>query len=145
RESGALVPGASAARSASAPRDPGLVSLTRLGVAALFLVIVSGAVTGGDSESLPCPSWPLCVESGWLPAEPSTDATLQIAHRALNVIASDVLVAAALRVWTRPSSRQTRDLPLVMLGVLVVQILLGGNFVVAGGPVWLSLLHLVAC
>jgi protoheme IX farnesyltransferase len=121
-----------------------LVWLTRVGVAALLLVVGSGAVTGAASAALPCSSWPLCVEGGLLPDQPSVEVWLHMGHRLLTIVATLVMFAIVYRIWSRPSPRLTRRLALLLAAVLIVQILLGGNLVVAGGPVWLGLLHLAA-
>jgi protoheme IX farnesyltransferase len=65
-------------------------------------------------------------------------------HRVLTIVAAVALFAIAFWAWSRPAPRLVRRLTLLVAAVLVIQILLGGNLVVAGGPPWLDLLHLLA-
>ncbi|MBA2520702.1 MAG: protoheme IX farnesyltransferase [Chloroflexia bacterium] len=124
-------------------RDPLLVWMTGLAVASLLLVIASGA-RSGNGLPVPCPSWPLCVDDRLVPDQPTAAIWLHLGHRGLSTIAAVAVIAIAVRAWTKPAAAILRRLSLGAAGLLVVQILLGGDFVTAGGPVWLGMLHLVA-
>ncbi len=124
-------------------RDPVLVWMTRLAVATLLLVIASGARSGTGSP-VPCPSWPLCLDDRLAPDQPTAAMWLHLGHRGLSAIAAVAVIAIAVRAWTAPSAAIVRRVSLGAAGLLVVQILLGGDFVIAGGPVWLGVLHLAA-
>lgn len=108
------------------------VTFAAIGVAATAVMILSGVLTSGMSR-LDCPGWPFCGEGTVAPLNPSLAAFLQLAHRVAAMVGVVCLVAVAWITHRRSAPPLVRRLSEWGLGVLAIQVLLGGNLVVSGG------------
>ena len=96
-----------------------------LALAALTLIVLTGAAVRLSGSGLGCPDWPRCYGRTIAPLE--THAVIEYANRLLSGLVGVAAVAAALLAWLRRPFR--RDLALLAsllpLGV-VAQAVLGG-------------------
>ena len=108
-------------------------------VAAVFALMVSGALVTGSQAASACPAWPLC-DSGLIPASPA--ALLNVTHRLIVFAAALLMTALFLGAW-RTQRQQTAVLVSVTAAwvMLVTQALLGSQLVVQGYPPHLLWLH----
>ncbi len=124
-----------AAAAAPAAPQPLVARFAAAGVAATLVIILSGAATG-EVSPLACAGWPFCVEGSVLPADASAATFLHLAHRAAAVAGAVALLAVAWLTHRRPSPPLARRLSEWALGLVAVQILLGGNLIVSDGLLW---------
>src|SRR5438270_2681858 len=99
--------------------------VTYLTLAALSLIVLTGAAVRLTGSGLGCPDWPRCYGNALPPL--STHALIEFGNRALSGVVGILTVAAAVLAFTRRPFR--RDLAwlavLLPLGVLA-QAVLGG-------------------
>ena len=121
----------------------------RLALAALISVLAGALLisTGAASSALPatgCVDWPRCVDGRLFFADTSVASWLHGIHRLASAVWAWAVIAVALLARPRSAPPLARTLSLWTLAVGVVQVLAGGNLVVARGAVAFDLLHLVA-
>lgn len=116
--------------------------------AATFLLLIAGTAVRVVDAAQACPDWPTCYGQVIVTALPAgadqTALALQLAHRALAVLAGGMVLAAA--VW---AARKAARLPYVLAPlalaalVMLAQALVGGGYVLLPGerPL-LALLHM---
>ena len=122
-----------ALRPAGAAPDPlaGLVWLLALGTMA------SAAMMTKSGASLACPAWPLC-DGALIPALGDAMVRLNLAHRLLALATAAGVLALAFRARARPGLRPLAGLA---LGLMALQIALGGLVVLLAAPMWAGLVH----
>ena len=130
-------------KSSTLPENPSLLRGLLLAAAILiFLVMVVGNVVRASDASLACPDWPTCYGQLGIPA--GLQAQIQVAHRALALLAGVLIGAAAL--WAglkRPRSGWVAT-PLALAAmVMLVEAGLGGVGVLNGSALLLAPIHLV--
>lgn len=130
-----------AAPSGSADQRP-VAAFAALATAAAAVMILTGALTGGASP-LACPGWPLCGSGDQPPPDASLATALHVAHRVAAVVGGLSLIAVAWLAHRRAAPLLARRLSQWALGLLAVEVLLGGNLVVAGGVGWFGGAHLL--
>ncbi len=113
-----------------------MLGKTTLGV--FFTLLIWGNLVAGMKAGLGCPDWPLCHGSILPPF--NLDTYMEYGHR---VIAS---IATILLVWL--SSRRLKSyrgaakaVPAAAIGLIALEILLGGFVVLLGLPVQLTTIH----
>lgn len=112
--------------------------LGRSTVALLFLLLVWGNLVTGMKAGLACPDWPLC-QGGVLP-QFQLDIWMEFSHRLLAAVATVSLLALAhFRFRSYPGL--AKGIPLAAVGLVVVEIVLGGLTVLLELPVQLTTLH----
>jgi heme A synthase len=127
-------------------------------VAMTFLLMVLGAWVKANGAGLSCPDWPSCygeffppfpsVENGGTyQGHPVVYTQAQVlyewAHRAVvALIIVPVLGLAVAAFRDRRLTKELRALPVVAVGIYVLQALLGALTVVTGNPPWATTLHL---
>ncbi|HUR62534.1 MAG TPA: COX15/CtaA family protein [Candidatus Thermoplasmatota archaeon] len=141
--------------------DARLVWVRRLGVVSVamtFILMVLGAWVKANGAGLSCPDWPACYGS-YFPPFPSlenggtyhgtpvvyTQAQIlyEWTHRAVvGLIIVPVLALAILAARDRRFTKPLRTLPVLAVGIYVLQALLGAVTVVTGNPPWATTLHL---
>ncbi len=140
-----------------------VAALRRLGVtvvALTFVLMVLGSWVKATGSGLSCPDWPACYGQ-WMPPFPSlenggtdpatgepvsyTQAQIlyEWAHRAVASILGVPMLAFAIVAWRgRELHPATRSLPVAAIGILAIQILIGGATVLQGNPAATTTLHL---
>jgi len=128
---------------AAAPGEPGrrIARFAAIGLGASAVMVLTGAATAGVSP-LACPGWPFCLEGTPLPADTSAATAFHLAHRAAAIVGAVALAAVAWLTHRRPAPRLARRLAEWTIGVLAVQVMLGGNVVAAGETAWFRGGHL---
>src|SRR5262245_2137134 len=126
-----------AAPAAGAPR-----TLAWLAVAALGLVMMLGNVVSATGSGLGCPDWPLC--HGRVIPPGGTEIWIEFRHRLAVPLFSVLLIATAVSVLRRREiSARHRRIAVALLGLLGVQIVLGGITVLLGLSALVSTIHLL--
>lgn len=104
----------------------------------LFILLISGMIVTKSQSGLSCASWPLC-DGNLIPSDLA--GRLSVAHRAIVLITSIMMVITLLQAW-RTQRSQTRILVATTIGVVLFfsQALMGAKLV-DGFPAYLVLLH----
>jgi heme A synthase len=109
--------------------------------AALFVVLMSGALVVGFRASYACPTWPLCHGQILPLTDTGPQVWVQFTHRALVGLAS-LLVAAAMVQMSRSGDRRLRPWAWVMGLLFAAQAAVGAvQVVTALHPIW-RVMHL---
>jgi len=113
--------------------------LTLWTLAAIFVVLVSGAFVAGSGSTASCIGWPLC-NGRWLPGD--LHGWIHTTHRFIVGLASILVVIVVVQAW-RTQRTQTAILPAAtVMGVLFfAQALVGALNTTQGFPVFLLALH----
>jgi len=144
---------------------PGPVALRRLSLIALIALVVQivlGGWTSTNYAATACPDFPKCQASWWPDADfadgfipwrglgvnyeggvlaPAARVAIHFVHRLGAVVATLLLLLAALRtLWLR-QERNSRTAAALTLAALVLQLTLGISMVVRGFPLWLATAH----
>ncbi len=107
---------------------------------ALFVLSVSGMLVLHEGASNACPGWPLCPGGSSAPG--GLDA-LQYLHRSLVLVATVVIVAAAIATWrARRAPGTDKSLAATALVLLAATAAMGGVVATTGAPAWAQDLHL---
>ncbi len=127
-------------RVAPARRTFGVAAVGTL--ALTFLQLVLGGWTSASGAGFSCMDFPGCSPDLWLPPGSDELATLQMVHRGVGVLvllAFGALAALGMRDKTLP--RGVQGAPLALVGLVLVQILVGWYNVAHQIPVPTSALH----
>jgi len=105
--------------------------VTRLALASLALIVLTGAAVRLTGSGLGCPDWPKCF--GGVVAPARTHAVIEYSNRVLSGFVGLVAIAAAIMGWFRkPYRRELEVLAVILpLGVLAQAVL--GGFTVRSG------------
>ena len=107
---------------------------------ATFAQILLGGLVSTNHAGLACPDFPLC-HGAWWPAGEGPLVHLQLTHR----FGAYVLAALLAFAWWRSrgaASPHVRAGAAAVLGLVLVQIVLGAFNVLLAVPVWLTAAHL---
>lgn len=112
--------------------------LGRITVALLFLLLVWGNLVAGLKAGLACPDWPLCHDRVLPPFR--LDVWMEFTHRLIAAVAGLLLVVLS---WRRFAAYRgaAKAVPLAAVGILAVEILIGGAVVLLELPVQLTTVH----
>ncbi len=123
-------------------RYPQLLLIT---LAALFMLLLSGALVVGNNTQLACPDWPLCRGGLLPPPAAGPRIIIDLLHRYMTVIVS--LLVAGVVVSTLRRRRFAKSMhvwAIVLAGLLTVQIAIGAILVLRYLPMVWRALHLAA-
>ncbi len=117
--------------------EPHLRHSALLAIAAIFVVILSGAAANATSVAVACTTWPLC---------PDNAAAGLVAPRAIST--NGILIASAVSVlvvavvaWqglTRPVTPTTRTLAIGALGLVGLQTIADAGAIATGHALWVA-------
>jgi cytochrome c oxidase assembly protein subunit 15 len=113
--------------------------LAMLGLAALALQIALGGWTSSHYAAMGCPDFPRC-QGQWWPTMAGA-AGIHFTHRLGAVVASTVLLVAAIRVLRSRSDEFARRAAVGVLATLVLQLVIAVSMVLSGFPLWLATAH----
>src|SRR5579885_2463586 len=120
-----------------------LAHIRRLGwitVAFVYALVVIGGIVRITGSGLGCPDWPTCHGSLIPPLDLHTD--IEYSHRLTASIVSTLTVIMALSVFLWARKRRYVIPTVIAVGLLVVQIILGGITVLFGLPQTIVTAHL---
>lgn len=123
----------------------GVRTVTWAALAALFVVLLTGALVVGNNAQLACPDWPLC-NGGLLPGEGASHlVAVQLLHR-YSVAAVSVLIFAVIVLTLRNAHgrRSLRGWALALGALFAIQVGVGAVQVVLRLPALWRGLHLAA-
>ena len=113
--------------------------LTLWTLAAIFCLLVSGALVAGSGSTTACTGWPLC-NGMLLPV--SLQQWIQMAHRLTVGLSSLLVLAQVVLAWRRQRSKTTVLTGATVLGLFfVAQAFVGALKTTEGFPVFLLGLH----
>ena len=112
--------------------------LGRITVGLFFLLLVWGNLVAGMKAGLACPDWPLCQGKVLPPFR--LDIWMEFSHRLL-AAAATVSLLALTHFRFRSYLGWAKAIPLAAVGLVMVEIVLGGLTVILELPVQLTTLH----
>lgn len=112
--------------------------LGRVTVGLFFLLLVWGNLVAGLKAGLACPDWPLCHGKVLPPFR--WDIYMEFLHRVIAGVAGVFLAALCLRRY-RDYRGAARAVPLLAVGLLAVEVALGGAVVLLHIPLQLTTVH----
>jgi heme a synthase len=113
--------------------------LALLGLAALALQLALGGWTSSHYAATGCPDFPKCQGLWWPPLQ--GNAGIHFAHRLGALLATVMLVVAAVRVLRSRSDAFARRAATAVLLMLVLQLAIGITMVVRAFPLGLATAH----
>lgn len=142
-----LATAAAAHRSAAAMPGltPGYRRLLLGALAALFALLLSGALVAGSNAQLACPDWPLC-QAGLLPPPGASPLiAIHLLHRYMVAAVSVLVIAVVAGALRQPGRTRTLSAWAVTLGGLfAAQVAIGAIQVALQLPALWRALHLAA-
>jgi heme a synthase len=114
--------------------------LGRITVGLICLLLVWGNLVAGLKAGLACPDWPLCHGRVLPPFR--LDIWMEFTHRIIAAVAGVFLLVLS---WKRLAAYRGffRVVPLAAVGILAIEIVLGGAVVLLEIPVQLTTLHFI--
>lgn len=103
-----------------------------------FILLIWGNLVAGMQAGIACPDWPLC-QGKFLPPL-HVDVWMEFLHRIIAAVATTSLILLARRRIAAYPGLQ-KGIPLAALGLIALEILLGGIVVVMGLPVQITTVH----
>jgi cytochrome c oxidase assembly protein subunit 15 len=112
-----------------------------LALAALALQLALGGWTSSHYAATGCPDFPKCQGQWWPTMQAGSATTIHFMHRLGAVLATVLLVLAAMRVLRSRSDDFARLAAASVLATLGVQLTIGVAMVLGGFPLWLATAH----
>ena len=113
----------------------------QLGLAALALQIALGGWTSSHYAATACPDFPQCRGSWWPTMHAGDVVAIHFTHRLGALLATVMLLLAAVRVLRSRSDDFARVAALSVVATLVLQLLIGVTMVLQGFPLWIATAH----
>jgi cytochrome c oxidase assembly protein subunit 15 len=116
------------------PTEPRLRQFSRLATFLIVVQLVIAASMRHNNAGMAIPVFPhSTVEGGWLPESWDYRVTLAFAHRVMAVVLTGVLGWLVIAVWRdRASGTGLKNLALVVISLLAIQIALGASIIWTG-------------
>jgi len=105
--------------------------VTRVALASLALIVLTGAAVRLSGSGLGCPDWPKCY--GGVVAPAKTHAVIEYSNRVLSGFVGIAAIAAAVLGWFRKPYRRELEILAVLLPLGVVAQAVLGGFTVRSG------------
>jgi cytochrome c oxidase assembly protein subunit 15 len=116
--------------------------VTRLALASLALIVLTGAAVRLTGSGLGCPDWPKCFGGVIAPAK--TPAVIEYSNRVLSgIVAVATIAAAVLGLFRRPYRRELEILAVLLPLGVVAQAVLGAIVVKTGLNPWTVMAHYI--
>lgn len=115
--------------------------LGRITVGLFFLVLIWGNLVAGLKAGLACPDWPLCHGKVLPPFR--VDIYMEFLHRVIAAVAGVFLLALSYRRY-RVYRGGAKAVPILAVGLLLAEIVMGGMVVLLQLPVQLTTVHFTA-
>jgi heme A synthase len=112
--------------------------LGRITVGLFFLLLMWGNIVAGLKAGLACPDWPLCYGKVLPPFR--VDIYMEFLHRVIAAVAGVFLLALSYRRY-RAYRGGAKAVPLLAVGLLLAEIVMGGMVVLLQLPVQLTTVH----
>jgi len=112
--------------------------LGRVTAVLFFVLLIWGNIVAGMQAGMACPDWPLC-QGRFLPPM-RVDVWMEFLHRVIAAVATVFLFLLARRRLKAYQGLQ-KGIPLTALGLIAIEIALGGLVVLFGLPVQLTTVH----
>lgn len=112
--------------------------LGRVTTGLFFILLIWGNIVAGMHLGMACPDWPLC--QGKLLPPMRIDVWMEFLHRGLAALAAPFLLLLAVRRFSTYRGAR-RAIPVAALGLVGIEIVLGGIVVLRGLPVPLTTMH----
>ncbi|HJV37091.1 MAG TPA: COX15/CtaA family protein [Geomonas sp.] len=112
--------------------------LGRVTAGLFFILLIWGNLVAGMQAGMACPDWPLC--QGTLLPPLHVDVWMEFLHRVIAAVAATSLFLLARRRIVAYQGLQ-KGIPLAAMGLIALEILLGGIVVVMGLPVQITTVH----
>ena len=114
--------------------------LGRVTVGLFFFLLMWGNLVAGLKAGLACPDWPLCHGKVLPPFRP--DIYMEFLHRVIAAVAGVALVTLSYRRF-RAYRGGAKAVPVLAVGLLAAEIVMGGAVVLLELPVQLTTVHFV--
>ncbi len=115
--------------------------LGRITVGLFFLLLIWGNLVAGLKAGLACPDWPLCHGKVLPPFR--VDIYMEFLHRVIAAVAGVFLLALSYRRY-RVYRGGAKAVPILAVGLLLAEIVMGGMVVLLQLPVQLTTVHFTA-
>lgn len=115
--------------------------LGRITVGLFFLLLIWGNLVAGLKAGLACPDWPLCHGKVLPPFR--VDIYMEFLHRVIAAVAGVSLLALSYRRY-RVYRGGAKAVPILAVGLLLAEIVMGGMVVLLQLPVQLTTVHFTA-
>jgi cytochrome c oxidase assembly protein subunit 15 len=112
--------------------------LGRITVGLFFLLLIWGNLVAGLKAGLACPDWPLCHGKVLPPFR--VDIYMEFLHRVIAAVAGVSLLALSYRRY-RSYRGGAKAIPILAVGLLLAEIVMGGMVVLLQLPVRLTTIH----
>jgi heme a synthase len=112
--------------------------VARVTAVLFFILLIWGNLVAGMQAGMACPDWPLC-QGKFLPPM-RVDVWMEFMHRVIAAAATIFLLLLARQRLSTYRGLQ-RGIPLTALGLIVLEIALGGIVVLLGLPVQVTTVH----
>jgi cytochrome c oxidase assembly protein subunit 15 len=144
------------------PAPLGLRRMALIGLIALIVQIALGGWTSTNYAAIACPDFPKCQAAWWPDADfrdafvpwrglgvnyeggvlaPAARVAIHFTHRLGALVASLLLLLAAVRALQSRPEGNSRKAAILTLGALALQLTIGISMVMRGFPLWLATAH----
>ena len=117
------------------------VTIVRIALAALYVIVVTGALVRLTGSGLGCSDWPRCSESRFIDVSTGHGAIEQINRLFTGLVAASVALAVLGSLLLAVRRRVLTTLSLGLVAGVVAQIIIGAIVVLTGLNPWANMAH----